>query len=216
MLSKKLHLKPGMRVALANAPAAFSLRDLPAGVIQVKRLAPDLDVVLLFATTQKELKAQWPKALAAVKQAGALWVSYPKKSSGIETDLGMGEWDVGQDTGWNPVAMVAIDDTWSAVRFRHAPGLDAVRQARQRESIRDSDGTVCVDRVKRIVTPPRDLQARLAKSSAARQAFAELSFSHRKEYVVWILEAKKPETRSARVAKTVEMLAAGKKNPSAK
>ena len=43
-----------------------------------------------------------------------------------------------------------------------------------------------------------------------------LSFSHRKEYVVWIVEAKKPETRAARLTKTVEMLARGKKNPSDK
>src|SRR5215831_5359384 len=95
MLAKKLHLKPGMRVAVANAPKGFSLGALPSGVKQEKSLTRDLDTVFLFATTQKELKSMWPKALASVKQDGAVWVAYPKKTSGIDTDLGMGmgEWE---------------------------------------------------------------------------------------------------------------------------
>jgi uncharacterized protein YdeI (YjbR/CyaY-like superfamily) len=102
------------------------------------------------------------------------------------------------------------------VRFKYAPGLEAARHARQSESIKDADGCVCVDRAKRIVTPPKDLQKVLAKNAKARAAFEPLAFTHRKEYVVWILDAKKPETRAARLAKTVEMLSKGKKNPSDK
>jgi uncharacterized protein YdeI (YjbR/CyaY-like superfamily) len=75
---------------------------------------------------------------------------------------------------------------------------------------------VCVDREKRIVTAPKDLQQLLAKNAKAQTALDALSFTNRKEYVVWILDAKKPETRAARLAKTVEMLAKGKKNPSDK
>ncbi len=90
MLAKKLHLKSGMRVAVANAPAGFSL-GTTAGVTIERSLTRGLDLVLLFATSQKALKAQWGKALAAVRPDGALWVSYPKKSSGIAADLGMGE-----------------------------------------------------------------------------------------------------------------------------
>ena len=215
MIAKKLHLKPGMRVAVANAPSGFSLGK-PVGVAIEKSLKRDLDLVLLFATTQKELNAQWPKALASVKQDGALWVSYPKKNSGIQTDLGMGEWDATKGSDWNPVTMIGVDDTWSAVRFKYAPGLEAARDKRQTETITDGDGMVCVDREKRIVTPPKDLQQLLAKNAKARTALDALSFTNRKEYVVWILDAKKPETRAARLAKTVEMLAKGKKNPSDK
>ena len=102
MIAKKLHLKPGMRVTVANAPSGFSLGK-PVGVAIEKSLKRDLDLVLLFATTQKELNARWPKALASVKQDGALWVSYPKKNSGIQTDLGMGEWDATKGSDWNPV-----------------------------------------------------------------------------------------------------------------
>ena len=204
-----------MRVAVANAPAGFSL-GRPAGVTIEKSLTRDLDLVMLFATTQKELKAQWPKALASLKQDGALWVSYPKKSSGIQSDLAMEEWDVTQGSDWNSVSMIGIDDTWSSVRFKHAPGLEKARHQRGEEQIKDANGTVCVDREKRIITAPKDLQKLLAKNAKARTAFDALSFTNRKEYVVWILEAKKPETRSTRVEKTVAMLSTGKKNPSDK
>lgn len=216
MLAKKLHLKPGMRMAVVNAPRGFAISDMPAGTRQAQKLQRDLDLILLFAVSQKELATHWRKALAAVKQDGALWVAYPKKSSGVPTDLGMGEWEATKGSDWNPVAMIGVDDTWSAARFRHAPGLDEVRASRQQESIEDSDGTVCVDRNKRIVTAPADLQRLLVRNAAARQMFASLSYSHRKEYVVWIIEAKKPETRSARLAKTIEKLVAGRKNPADK
>jgi hypothetical protein len=216
MLTKKLHLKPGMRIAVVNSPAGFSLGKLPAGVAQEKSLKGDLDLVLLFAVSQNELKSHWPKALGAVKQDGALWVSYPKKSSGIPTDLGMGEWDAPKGSSWNPVAMIGLDDTWSSVRFKHSPGLEEVRHKRQDENITDADGTVCVDRTNRIVTAPKDLQKLLAKNAKARSFFDSLSFTNRKEYVVSIVEAKKPETRAARLTKTVELLSKGKKNPSEK
>jgi len=216
MLIKKLHVKPGMRVAVVNAPAGFSLGKLPAGVRQEKSLKGDLDLVMLFAATQKELTSHWSRALGATKQDGALWVSYPKKTSGIQTDLGMGEWDAPKGSGWNPVAMIGLDESWSSVRFKYSPGLEEARHKRQDEPITDVDGRVVVDRANRVVTPPEDLQKLLAKNARARAAFDPLSFTHKREWVTWIVEAKKPDTRATRLAKTVEMLSKGKKNPSDK
>ena len=216
MLTKKLHLKPGMRFTVVNPPDGFTktLGKPPAGVTQEKSFASGLDLVLLFSTSQDELTRQWPKALAALNTGGALWVSYPKKSSGVQTDLGMGEWEATKGSDWNPVAMIGIDDTWSAVRFKHAPGLDRARDARQDEEVRDADGTVCIDRKNRVVTPPADLRKLLNKNAKALAQFGTLAFTHQREYVGWIIEAKKPETRAARLAKTIEMLSKGKKNPS--
>jgi len=218
MLAKKLHLKPGMRFAVVNAPDGFArtLGKLPAGVKQEPSLKPDLDLAMLFASTQKALTTQWPKAIAALKTDGALWVSYPKKSSGIETDLGMGEWRVSRGSDWNPVAMIGLDDTWSSVRFKYAPGLDRAREARQDEIIRDADGTVCIDRKNRVITPPGDLQKLLGRNMKARAQFDTLSFTNQREYVRWIIEAKRPETRATRLARTVDLLSKGKKNPSDK
>ena len=215
MLAKKLHLKAGMRVAVVNAPSGVSLKS--PGVTIETSLKKGLDLALLFATTHKDLKAQFPKVIGAVKQDGAVWIAYPKKNSGIATDLlGMQEWDATKGTDWNPVAMIAVDDAWSATRYKYAPGLEKVRHERQSEQIKDTDGTVVVDREKRIVTPPKDLQKLLAKNAKAKAAFEPLSFTHRKEYIVWIVDAKKPETRAARLEKTIEMLSKGQKNPSDK
>jgi hypothetical protein len=216
MLTRKLHLKPGMRFAILNAPDGFArtLGKPPAGVTQEKALTRELDLVLLFARDQKQLTARWRKALMALKRDGALWVSYPKKSSGIETDLGMGEWAAAKGSDWNPVAMIGIDDTWSAVRFKHAPGLDRARRQRPSESVRDADGTVCIDRKSRIVTPPADLQQLLARNANAGAFFAALSFTHRREYVQWVIEAKRPETRAARLLKTIDLLSKASKTPS--
>ena len=213
MIAKKLNLKPGMRVAVTHAPPAFVLKS--QGVSIEKSLKKDLDLVLTFVTMQKDLKREWPKLLGAVKQHGAVWVAYPKKNSGIVSDLhGMQEWDVTKGSDWNPVAMIAVDDAWSATRYKYAPGLEKIRHERQTDTIADADGIVVVDREERIVTAPKDLQKLFAKNATARGVFDTLSFTNRKEYVVWIVEAKKPETRAARLAKTIEMLSRGKKNPS--
>jgi len=205
MIAKKLHLKEGMRVAVLNAPEGVSVQA--AGVAIGTSLTRDLDLALLFTTTHKDLKAQWPKLLRAVKQDGAVWVAYPKKDSGIATDLhGMQEWEATKGSDWNPVTMVAIDGSWSAVRYKYAPGLEKARHDRRTETINDADGSVVVDREKRIVTAPKDLQKLLAKNAKARAHFDTLSFTHRKEYVVWIVEAKKPETRARRIENTLRTL----------
>ena len=128
MLVKKLHLKPGMHLAVINAPDGFArtLGKLPAGVTQKQSLGSALDVVLLFVVNKKELKSRWPKALKSLKPDGALWVAHPKKSAGVDSDLAAmnGDWEVYKDSAWQPVARIAIDETWSALRFRQRPGLE--------------------------------------------------------------------------------------------
>ena len=220
MLVKKLHLKPGMRFAVANAPGGFAqtLGKLPAGVRRDESLTRDLDVVLLFVLNKMELKTRWPKATGSMKTDGALWIAYPKKSSGVESDLAMmgSDWEVYKNSPWQPVASIAVDDMWSAVRFRQRPGLEKARADRQQEVVRDADGTVCVDRKNRVITPPVDLDRLLNRNPKAASLFETLSFTNQREYVTWILEAKKPETRAARLAKTVEMRSKVRKNPSDK
>jgi hypothetical protein len=219
MLAKKLHLKPGMRLAVVNAPAGFArtLGKMPAGVVHEPSLRDGVDVALMFVLNKKELNSRWPKATASIKGDGALWVAYPKKSSGVESDLTMSaDWEVHKNSPWQPVSSIAVDDVWSAVRFRQRPGLEQARAGRQEEVVRDADGTVCIDRTNRVITAPADLRTLLDKNAKAASRFETLSFTNQREYVTWILDAKKPETRAARLSKTVEMLSKGKKNPSDK
>ena len=220
MLAKKLHVKPGMSIAVMNAPPGFdrTIGTLPSGVTREASLKGALDLVLLFVTTKKGLKEQWPKALKALKADGALWISHPKKDSGIDSDLTAmgGDWEVSADSPWQPVSRIAVDGVWSAVCFRQRPGLGRAREQRQDEMIRDADGTVCIDRKNRIITPPRDLQKLLDGSAKARAVFDTLSFTHKREYVGWIIEAKRAETRAGRLTKAIEMMSRGRKNPSDK
>lgn len=71
------------------------------------------------------------------------------------------------------------------------------------------------DLVPRAVEVPRELATALGKSRTAEAAFAELSFTHQKEYVRWIESAKKPQTRDARIARAIDMLHAGRRTPDA-
>jgi len=68
-----------------------------------------------------------------------------------------------------------------------------------------------LDTEKRVIEIPKDLLKELKKDGEAKAVFEKLSFTHRKEYVTWINEAKKEETRQNRIAKTIEMLKKGKK-----
>ena len=71
-----------------------------------------------------------------------------------------------------------------------------------------------IDRVKRSVNPPVDLARVLSKQPGARDFFDRLSFTNRKEYVLWVIQAKKKETREKRLQLALEKLVSGKKNPS--
>ena len=86
-LPKKLGIVEGSRVLVAGAPKSFSLPPLPTGVELVDRARPPLDVVLLFVTTRPELSKRFAAPARALAPAGRLWVAWPKKTSGIATDL---------------------------------------------------------------------------------------------------------------------------------
>lgn len=75
----------------------------------------------------------------------------------------------------------------------------------------NAKATVAVDAAKRTVAPPKDLKAAIAKDAKAKAAFAGLAPSHKKAYVDWIEEAKRPETRAKRVSETVTRLKRGEK-----
>ena len=77
------------------------------------------DFVHLFVTDGAELERLGPVALQSVTYDGLLWISYPKRSSKVETDLSRDVgWEVVANAGLRPVTQVSIDATWSALRFR--------------------------------------------------------------------------------------------------
>jgi hypothetical protein len=112
-LPKKLGIQDGSRVALHKAPEGFADR---LGV--VPRLRGELDVAVLFATRHGELMRAFAPLVRRLAPAGGLWVAWPKKASGVETDL---TFDAVQKTGLEAGLVdnksCAIDGTWQALRF---------------------------------------------------------------------------------------------------
>jgi len=122
-LAKKLLLKPGHRGALVNPPADYleRLQPLPEGAQVETQLGSGLDFVQLFAKNSGELAEYAPAAIRAVKPDGLLWVTYPKGGKKAGTDLNRDVlWELMSRHGLAGVSLVAVDDTWSAMRFRPA------------------------------------------------------------------------------------------------
>jgi hypothetical protein len=121
-LPRKLGIKPGHQVLLANAPKDFqrTLGKLPAkAVLHVPDdTAGPFDVILLFATNIAELLWEFAPLKEKLVTNGGLWVAWPKKASGVATDLTEDVVrEVGLKAGLVDNKVCAIDDTWSGLRF---------------------------------------------------------------------------------------------------
>jgi hypothetical protein len=119
-LPNKLCIREGARVALVNAPEGFesALGALPEGAGLVPASRRGLDVVLLFARSREELVRRFETCAGRIRPDGSLWVAWPKKSSGVETDLAEGYVrQHGLDVGLVDVKVCAVDETWSGLRF---------------------------------------------------------------------------------------------------
>ena len=120
-LPRKLGIRPGTTVRLVNAPPGYALclRALAADVLVEEGGAGPVDLVHVFCGTRAELEAHAPKAIASYRTGGHLWVSYPKGGAKAGTDLGRDvDWGPLAAAGFRPVTQVAVDDRWSALRFR--------------------------------------------------------------------------------------------------
>ena len=118
---KKLGLKPGMRVLVLGAPSGYmdSLAPLPDGVAVSESQGSAHEFVQFFATKKSEITKSAKKLLQSAAPGALVWVTYPKKASTVDSDLSREEvWAAMEGTGWRPVTQIAIDDVWSALRFR--------------------------------------------------------------------------------------------------
>jgi hypothetical protein len=119
-LVDKLGIKPGARLGLISAPADFerALGELPAGVAIRRRATGSLDVIVAFCVRRAELEQRLPRLRAALTPAGGLWIAWPKRTSGVPTDLSDGVVrEVGLAAGLVDNKVCAIDPTWSGLRF---------------------------------------------------------------------------------------------------
>ena len=98
--------------------SAPELEPLPPGVHLIRRLTGDVDLALLFVTTRPDLARRFPEVGTRLPPAGALWVAWPKKSSGVATDLTEDLLrEVCLPLGWVDTKVCAITDVWSGLKF---------------------------------------------------------------------------------------------------
>lgn len=132
-LAEKMKLKSGMSAAVVNAPDNY-LKELsaPKGVKLGSALdAGPLDWLQIFIHNSRELKILAPKIKAALSPAGLVWLTFPKGTSGLQTDLT-------RDTGWESlqpldlkwITLVSVNETWSAF------GMRPYKKGEKRQSFR--------------------------------------------------------------------------------
>jgi hypothetical protein len=114
-LPRKLGIKDDSRLLLVAAPAGFSL---DAAVVHTRKGRDPYDVIVLFCPDARALHAKFADLAGALTPAGALWACWPKKASGVPTDLTENAVrDHGLDVGVVDVKVAAIDATWSGLKF---------------------------------------------------------------------------------------------------
>lgn len=216
-LAKKLQIKPGTNWLIYNSPENYLqlIEPLPDGVNVSYTPKGNFNGIQLFARNKAELLQGMALIKPLLKADSILWIAYPKKSSGIASDLNMmSDWAEMTRHQLQPVASAAIDETWSSIRFK--PQHETKASVVSNESVKNSEFAQYVDVVNKRVTLPNDVEALLQQNPAAMDRYQSLAYSHKKEYVLWILTAKQEKTRETRLAKMVEMLSKGKKNPAEK
>ncbi len=118
-LVRKLGIKPGSNIAFISAPSGYANElDLPADVTINSRSGKPLDLAQLFVKSEKELTTKFSEYAQRLNASGMLWVSWPKKSSGVSTDLTENiVRDIGLAAGLVDVKICAVDEVWSGLKF---------------------------------------------------------------------------------------------------
>jgi hypothetical protein len=225
-MTEKLQLKDEKNLLVQGLPS--SIEKQFAKLSFAKNVTPLLksrriDFALVFAINQRQLRDILQEVVPAMHPDAKLWVAYPKPASKITSDLCKEcNWDFVCEYGYKTVEVVVLDHVWSAVQFKKEEmaliSIDDAEELLAMANVEEKAAT----HVKvtggngRNVEIPGELLVRLKKNKQAAAYYESLPFSHKKEYVQWITEAKKEETKARRAEKTLQMLAAGKRMVAAK
>jgi hypothetical protein len=212
-LAEKLRITENDVIKPFHAPVDLKkkLSPLPAGA-SIDEKAKKFNQVHWFVTNRADMEKEMDKVLGLLQDGVRLWIFYPKKTSSIQTDLT-------RDKGWEKllaheelmwVNLISFDETWSAFSARLKTAKDKLKKEPAGENpIHDY-----ADAKTKTVKIPGELALLFKKHKTEAAMFNGLAFSHRKEYIEWIMSAKKAETRKKRLAETIARLGKGWKNPS--
>jgi hypothetical protein len=209
----KLKIKEGFGLLTIHATANFQkqLGPLPANV-KISATAKGYNQVHWFVKNKAQLEKELNTILPLIKDEVTCWIYYPKGTSKVQTDLT-------RDKGWEAllkhddtltwISLISFDETWSAFGFRLKTEADKKKAAHPKER------TIFeyADAKTKTVRLPGDLATALKNNKKQESFFNTLSFTNRKEYVEWIVTAKRAETRTQRIKATIERLSKEWKNP---
>jgi hypothetical protein len=210
--AQKLKIKENFNLLTINAPADFrkNIGELPKGV-KISNDSKNFNQVHWFVMNKAQMDKELTKILKLIKDDVVLWIYYPKGTSKLQTDLTRDKgWDnllKHDELGW--ISLISFDDTWSTFGSRLKTEADKKREEKPRERpIFDY-----VDPKTKSIRLPNDLSGVLRKNKRQEDFFNTLSFTNKKEYIEWIITAKREETRAERVKGTLDRLAKEWKNP---
>ena len=210
----KLKIKTGYNLLTIHAPDNFKkgLGAIPAG-IKISDNTKTYDQVHWFVMNRAQLEKEMSKVMKLVKPDVIVWVYYPKGTSKIQTDLTRDKgWDCllaeGDKLTW--ISLISFDDTWSVFGFRAKNEADRKKEAKPKQ---EREIFKWVNPQTKEVKLPDDLAAILKKNKKQADFFNALSFTNKKEYIEWIVTAKREETRTERLNGTIERLNKQWKNP---
>lgn len=220
-VADKLRIKTGFTLLTINAPADFKkgLGSLPDGV-KITDSGKTYNQVHWFVQSKAQMEKQLSMVMKLVlRQAQddtpevTVWVYYPKGTSGVQTDLTRDKgWECllaeGDKLTW--ISLISFNEIWSVFGFRAKTEADKKKEAKPKV---EREIFNWVNPKTKEVKLPDDLAAALKKNKAAATFFETLSFTNKKEYIEWIVTARREETRKERVAGTMERLGKKWKNP---
>ncbi|WP_461452898.1 YdeI/OmpD-associated family protein [Mucilaginibacter sp.] len=216
-LSKKLQIKPCSKWVFYNAPLNYLplIEPLPHDVDISYDLSNMFDGIQVFVKNTNGLASSLKTILPLLKPETIFWISYPKKNSGVKSDVDkMSIWDELYSIGFKIVTSISIDDTWTAFRFK--PVKTVKFSDSRNANIGQNEYGNYIDIDNKLIMLPHDISNKLRENTAAMSFYQQLSYSNKKEYVVWILSAKQEKTKQNRLDKMIEKLSDGKKNPTEK
>ncbi len=118
-LAKKMKRKPGARAALINAPSGYEAASFPDLEAAASSLNGRFDWIQIFVQNKAELDRLASRAAKALNPDGILWISFPKGTSGIQTDLTRDQgWDVVRSLELKWITLISVNETWSAFSLR--------------------------------------------------------------------------------------------------
>ena len=209
---EKLQLKDERNLLIQGLPSTIEKQFIKLSF--AKNITPllkikKIDFALVFAIHKSQLRDILRDVLPALNENAKLWIAYPKLTSKIVSDLSRDcNWECVAQLGYEGVRMISLDHVWCAMRFKKAEQVAHTFENKEQVKYINTEA--------RIITIPAELEKIFAKNTAAKEFFESLSFTNRKEYVIWITGSKKEETKIARLVATIDKLNNGKRNPSDK